>query len=111
MAQLLLTFHLASDAAAAHAMASSRTLQRMRARTLRATLEALSMSGWPLSVDFITGLGIGHQFILERIAYCQSHGCASPHQCCTPTFKTPVSRHCGLCHTLKHADLKVPARS
>ena len=91
MAQLLLTFHHASDAAAARAMASSRTLQNKRAPTLRAVLEALSMSGWPLPVNSTALLGARHQSILERVAYCHAHGCAPPHLCCTATFKTPVT--------------------
>ena len=75
MAQLLLTFHHASNAAAAHVMACSRTLKPIRAPTLRARLEALSMSGWPLPVDS-AAVFKAPQFVLERVAYCHAHGCA-----------------------------------
>ena len=76
MAQLLLTFHHASDAAAARAMASSRTLARVRAPALRARLEALSMSGWPLPLDSPGILGASPRRILAVIAYHRAHGYA-----------------------------------
>ena len=75
MAQLLLAFHLASDAAAARAMASSRTLARFRAPGLRSVLEALSMSGWPLPRDSQGILAFAARHVLERIAYCRAHRC------------------------------------
>ena len=78
MAQLLLTFHHASDAAAARVMASSRTLARVRAPALRSTLEALSMSGWPLPRNSPGYLAYSAHHVLDRIAYCHAHRCAAP---------------------------------